>query len=176
MDFFDKLGKKASEAYKGASEKASKVAKETKFKMKINEHKSKIEEIYTEIGRNVYEKYSLQGVVGTNGVVEEKCKEIADLANQIANLNAEILKINDKKKCINCHAELEYDSEFCSKCGTKQPKEEKPEVKEAEIIMPETEIVENSVNENKNVNQEEVNENQGEHKSEDQEWQNGENN
>ena len=55
MDFFDKLGKKASETYKGAAEKTSKIAKETKLKMAINENKSKINDLYEEIGKKIYE-------------------------------------------------------------------------------------------------------------------------
>ena len=46
MEFFDKLTKKATETYKGAAEKTSKLAKEAKLKMKINENKSKIKDIY----------------------------------------------------------------------------------------------------------------------------------
>ena len=37
MEFFDKLGKKASEAYKVTADKTSKIAKETKLKFKIGE-------------------------------------------------------------------------------------------------------------------------------------------
>ena len=55
MDFWDKLTKKASETYKGASEKTGKIAKEAKLKLKINENKSKIEDLYTEIGKKVYQ-------------------------------------------------------------------------------------------------------------------------
>ena len=35
MEFFDKLGKKASEAYKMTADKTGKIAKETKIKLKI---------------------------------------------------------------------------------------------------------------------------------------------
>ena len=58
MEFFDKLTKKASETYKGAAEKTSKLAKEAKLKLKINENKSKINDIYQEIGRKVYQKHT----------------------------------------------------------------------------------------------------------------------
>ena len=37
MEFFDKLGKKASETYKEAAQRTSKLAKETKLKMLIND-------------------------------------------------------------------------------------------------------------------------------------------
>ena len=42
MEFFDKLGKKASEAYKVTADKTGKIAKETKIKFKIGELKTQI--------------------------------------------------------------------------------------------------------------------------------------
>ena len=45
MDFFDKLGKKASEAYKVTADKTGKLAKEAKLRMKMNELKSQINDI-----------------------------------------------------------------------------------------------------------------------------------
>ena len=63
MEFFDKLTKKASETYKGAAEKTSKLAKEAKLKLKINENKSKINDLYQEIGKKVYQKHTETGDV-----------------------------------------------------------------------------------------------------------------
>ena len=57
MEFFDKLGKKASEAYKMTADKTGKIAKETKMKFKIGELRSQINDIYEEIGKKVYEKH-----------------------------------------------------------------------------------------------------------------------
>ena len=57
MDFFDKLGKKASEAYKVTADKTGKLAKEAKIRMKINEMKGQIKDIYVEIGKKGYEKH-----------------------------------------------------------------------------------------------------------------------
>ena len=57
MEFFDKLSKKASDTYKGAAEKTGKLAKETKLKIKINDNKSKINVLYQEIGKKVYQKH-----------------------------------------------------------------------------------------------------------------------
>ena len=61
MEFFEKLGKKASETYKTAAEKTNKIASDTKLKAKINDCKSKIKDVYTEIGKKVYQKYALDG-------------------------------------------------------------------------------------------------------------------
>ena len=57
MDFFDKLGKKASQTCKATAEKTGKIAKETKLKVKMNELKSEVEDIYEEIGKKVYRKH-----------------------------------------------------------------------------------------------------------------------
>ena len=46
MEFFDKLGKKASEAYKVTADKTGKLAKEAKLRMKVADLKSQINEIY----------------------------------------------------------------------------------------------------------------------------------
>ena len=57
MEFFDKLGKKASEAYKITADKTGKIAKETKMKLKISELRTQVNDIYEEIGKKVYEKH-----------------------------------------------------------------------------------------------------------------------
>ena len=57
MEFFDKIGKKASEAYKITADKTGKIAKETKLKLKMGDLKGQINDLYEEIGKKVYEKH-----------------------------------------------------------------------------------------------------------------------
>ena len=38
MEIFDKIGKKASEAYKMTADKTGKIAKETKLKLRMNDY------------------------------------------------------------------------------------------------------------------------------------------
>ena len=57
MGFFDTLGKKATEAYNVTTKKTGELAKEAKLRMKINENKSNINDLYKEIGKKVYEKH-----------------------------------------------------------------------------------------------------------------------
>ena len=52
--------------------------------------------------------------------------------------------LKNKKLCTKCHAELELDAIFCSKCGERQP--------EVEVL--EAEVVENAENKDKNENTE----------------------
>ena len=63
--------------------------------------------------------------------------------------------------CVNCGVELEIESEFCSKCGSKQPKIEKVEIKKEEPTgAKETEVIEvnNVTPETENITNESSNE------------------
>ena len=51
MGFFNELGKKTSEA-------TNKITKETKLRLKMGDNKNKINNIYQEIGKKVYEKHA----------------------------------------------------------------------------------------------------------------------
>ena len=145
MDFFDKLGKKATEAYKVTADKTGKIAKETKLKFKMGELKSKIEDIYEEIGKKVYEKHVQKEEISTNDVLEE-CKQIDEISNEIEKIRQECLELKDKKQCPKCFKEIERSMKFCPECGTKQEQEvakeveilEKSEVKEETSTMEET--------------------------------------
>ncbi len=55
MEILNQIGKKASEAYKITADKTGKIAKETKLKLKMSDLKSKVNGLYEEIGKRVYE-------------------------------------------------------------------------------------------------------------------------
>ena len=130
MDFFDKLGKKASEAYKVTADKTGKIAKETKLKFKMGELKSKIEDIYEEIGKKVYEKHVKKEEISINELLEE-CKQIDEMSNEIEKIRQECLELKDKKQCPKCFKEIDKNMKFCPECGAKQEEEE---VKEVEVL------------------------------------------
>lgn len=131
MGFFDNLGKKASRAYDVTAEKTSKIAKEAKLRMKINENKSDINDIYKEIGKKVYEKHVREENIDIKTELEEECTKIDVLSAEIETCLKTILELKEKKQCENCHAEIDLDNTFCPKCGAKQPE---IEVKEAEVV------------------------------------------
>ena len=131
MGFFDNLGKKASKAYDATAEKTSKIAKEAKLRMKINENKSDIKDIYKEIGKKVYEKHVREENIDIKTELEEECTKIDVLSAEIETCLKSILELKEKKQCENCHAEIELDNTYCPKCGAKQPE---IEVKEAEVV------------------------------------------
>lgn len=124
MGFFDNLGKKASRAYDATAEKTGKLAKEAKFRMKINENKSDINDLYKEIGRKVYEKHVREENIDIKAELEEECTKIDVLSAEIETCLKSILELKDKRQCEKCHAEIDLSNEFCPKCGAKQPKAE----------------------------------------------------
>ena len=131
MGFFDNLGKKASAAYDATAEKTSKLAKEAKLRMKINENKSEIADIYKEIGKKVYEKHIREENIDIKSELEEECTKLDVLSAEIETCLKSILELKEKKQCEQCHTEIDLDATFCPKCGAKQPE---IEVREAEVV------------------------------------------
>lgn len=154
MDFFNKLGKKASETYQVTKEKAVNLSEELKLKGKISDLKNKIEDRYYEIGKIVYNEVKDGKDVSKDEVIT-KCNEISSFKDEISKLEADILAIKKVKKCSKCGEEIEADASFCSKCGTEQPKVEKVEIKEEPEQTKEAEVIEiNSVEEKSEENNE----------------------
>ena len=116
MGFFSDLGRKTSET-------TGKIARETKLKMKMNENKGKITDIYEEIGKKVYEKHVREENIDIKADLEEECKKLDELSKEIEEARIEILKLNQKKLCSKCSAEIENGALFCPKCGEKQEQE-----------------------------------------------------
>lgn len=133
MEFFEKLGKKATETFNSAAEKTNKIASETKIKLKINDCKSKIKDVYQDIGKIVYQKFVLDGKLDVKEDIEEQLSKISELTNQIEEYEKQILDLSDMKQCVNCKNKIEKNAKFCPECGTEQP----------EIVVHEVEVVDN---------------------------------
>ena len=159
MEFFDMIGKKASEAYKITADKTGKLAKETKLKIRMGEIKAQTNEIYQEIGKKVYEKHVREEDISIKEELEEECTKLDVLSDEMDSLLNQCLELRDKKQCPNCFAKIDKEMNYCPNCGVKQEKEE---VSEEELTddeeVKEVEIIETSENENKeNNNEEETN-------------------
>ena len=150
MGFFDNLGKKASAAYDATAEKTSKIAKEAKLRMKMNENKSEINNIYKEIGKKVYEKHVANENIDIKTELEEECTKIDVLSAEIETCLKSILELKEKKQCEQCHTEIDLDATFCPKCGAKQPE---IEVKEAEVVGVDVENDDNNDNNNNDADE-----------------------
>lgn len=157
MDFFNKLGKKASETYQVTKEKTVKFSEEVKLKGKISDAKNKITALYEEIGEHVYNQFKTNTEEGKEEITT-KCEEISKQFDEIAKLEADILALKEVKKCIECGTEINRKDDFCSKCGKEQPKQEdKTEVKQESEIQ---EVQDAEVTEIKDVPDNDENTNQ----------------
>ena len=132
MEIFEKIGEVASQTYKYTTEKADKIARETKLKMKMNENKSKIEDLYNEIGEAVYRRHIATTKENFDEEIQNACEEIDKISKEIEQQNNELLNLKDRKQCPNCHEKIEKEAKYCSNCGMEQnqePKETDKEVK-----------------------------------------------
>lgn len=125
MNFLDKITQISSQTYKYTTEKTSKIAKIAKLKTVMNEDKQKIDDLYNEIGKEVYENHVREEKIDIVSKIEEVCKEIDAYADEIDLTRKELLKLKDLKQCKKCSYEMELDFKFCPSCGAKQDEENK---------------------------------------------------
>ena len=130
MEFFNKIGDIASKTYKNASQKTGEIAKEAKIKMKMNENKSKINDLYEEIGKIVYQKHIHGEDVKSEEDLNTYCNQIDELSKEIEKCQEEVLSLKNKRICENCYAEIELSSKYCPHCGFEQAEEKKEDIKE----------------------------------------------
>ena len=97
MDFFDKLGKKASEAYKVTADKTGKIAKEAKLKMKMADLKSQANDIYEEIGKKVYEKHVREEELDIKKDLEEECTKLDVISDEIDSILKRMHRLKRQK-------------------------------------------------------------------------------
>lgn len=153
MEFFDKLGKKASEAYKITADKTGRMAKETRLKIKMNELKSEVSDLYEEIGKKVYEKHVTEEEISINRDLEAECTKIDVLSDEIERILQECLNLKDKKQCQNCYKQIEKQDNYCPNCGQKQNEIDSKDLEALEKLQ-KTNITENNKNEKRIVEEE----------------------
>ncbi len=129
MSCLDKSKETVMNTCKITVNKTNKIAQRAKLKMRINEYKNKIEDIYNSIGKKVYEKHVREEDIDIEEYLEDECKRIDKLSKEIENAIEHILILKDMKKCPECFSEIMIQYNFCPNCGKKQyntkPREEK---------------------------------------------------
>ncbi len=126
-EVFDKLKEHASKAKDGALKltktvigKTNNVVSQTKLKFAISETEDKIKEIYSEIGKSIYDSYKTDG--NTDGKLSEKCRKIDALMLEAAELKEQLAELKETVKCSDCGAYNHSEDVYCSKCGKKLEK------------------------------------------------------
>ena len=95
--------------------KTNNIVNQTKLKFSISETKSKIKDIYTEIGKSVYENYKSTGEVIDD--MEEKFAKIDAMTEEVNELKEQLYQLKENVKCPKCGAYNHSDDVYCSKCG-----------------------------------------------------------
>lgn len=145
MGFFDNLSKKATETYKNTTEKTNKIAKEMKLKAAISDRKTKIQNMYTEIGKKVYEKHIREENIDIEAELADEYGQIDALSKEIEDMNTEIRALKDIRLCKTCAAEIAFEAKFCPKCGAAQ---ENIEIKTEVKVEPAEDTTKQSTEEN----------------------------
>ncbi len=145
MGIFNEIGKKTSEATK-------KITMSTKLKFEINDGKNKISDLYEEIGKKVYQSHINEEGISIKDDLQEECEKIDSISKEIEIARKKILKLNNKKQCPKCYAEIEKDALFCSKCGHKL---ENVDIAKKEEVSTPKETNENKIEDETETNNEE---------------------
>ena len=117
MDFLENLGKRVGEAAQAVAKKSGGLVEITKLTVNINSEEDRIQKLYTQIGKSIFEKYSVSGV--TEHEAREFCETIKLHEQNIKALRVKIAEIKGTKQCVGCGTDMEKTQMFCSKCGAK---------------------------------------------------------
>ena len=120
MDFLNKLKNAANKTYKSASQKTGEFAKEAKLKMKMNENRAKIKDLYEEIGKIIYQKHIHGEEVKIKEDLNTYCSQIDEISKEQEKLQEELLALKNKRICENCYTEIELGVKYCPHCGFEQ--------------------------------------------------------
>ncbi len=120
MGFLDGVKKKGTEISNNLQESINKQQKISTLKKTITENNSKIEGTFSEIGKKVYEKKTMDEEIMT--YISDKIEEIDKMKAENEELEKEQLVLKNKKRCPNCGSEVDINATFCPQCGKEQEK------------------------------------------------------
>ena len=111
MAFLDNMIETLTSAGRDVSQKAKEVSNIAKLKMDIKSKQAALDKQYIELGKHYYEM-NKEGEVDNAGIAN-----VSTLTNEIAALQAEILKIQGACVSPQCGMTLPEGTAFCSQCG-----------------------------------------------------------
>ncbi len=117
MGFFDDVVGKAKNAVNVMGKNAGNLVDSSKLKFHAAELKGDIQKSYEALGKLIYEA-NKNGTDATEAT-SQAVTAIDELYEQMAAIEAQLLKLNNKIVCSNCGEKSENSASFCPKCGTK---------------------------------------------------------
>ncbi|MEA4827380.1 MAG: zinc-ribbon domain-containing protein [Clostridium sp.] len=132
VDTASTVAQSAKESSAVVAKKSGELIEISKLTVSINSNESKMKDLYSEIGKKVFEKHENGQYIDPELV--ENCNEILALKTSINEMKQNVNEIRNKKICTNCDTSLSEDTAFCPKCGNKI---DSLSFDEVEIIDPE---------------------------------------
>lgn len=123
MDFFEKMGKRISDASQNVAQQTKGLAETTKLNSAISKTEKQIAQLISVLGQTYYENHK-------NDPSAEGLDTIAQINTLYAEIEANREKIKQIKgitKCANCGTELPAGASFCNVCGTQVTPPAQPE-------------------------------------------------
>ncbi len=117
MAFLENFGRKVGEAAQAAAKKSGELVEITKLNVNINTEEDKIQKLYAQIGKSVYEKFRQSGT--TEDHIKEACEAITVHEQNIKSIKEKIAEVKGTKTCTACGSDMERTQLFCSKCGAR---------------------------------------------------------
>ncbi len=115
MNFdFMKIKKEVAKTAIKAKKASANMVETAKYKFKLSEIKSDINEKYMQIGKLVYNSDEAEDIADK---LQALCDEITSLKNSAQDIQATIDDMFNKKACSNCSTYVDKDFDFCPKCG-----------------------------------------------------------
>jgi len=114
MAIFNELGKKLSQTTQNAVKGTKDLAEIARLNSQISQEQNTINDFYMQIGKKYYE---LNHAAVTDEDFAPACASITVSIAKIAELQYEIQKIKNIKKCSGCGTEIAMDLAFCGTCG-----------------------------------------------------------
>jgi len=115
MGFIDDISKKISKGTRIIGQKSGEVFEVTKVKLDIASERDKLEKLYEDIGKMVYEIHK-EGSMEIPDI-SDKCRLIDEVQYKIKSLNRKIVQIKGGSLCKKCGEVVSPTQRYCQHCG-----------------------------------------------------------
>lgn len=120
MDFFERIGRKITDAGQGVAQQTRNLTETTRLNGKIAENKKQMSQLLFEMGQDYYKKHRKE----TDNEEQEYIDRVNALFREIVKCQKEIERIKTADVCKVCGSRIVEGSSFCMSCGTRLDAEE----------------------------------------------------
>ena len=129
MDFFSEIGKKVSNAAKNVQKRTSEVVETSRLNGEMRSLRDQRDRLFTRIGELVYKARNSEVDLTQ---VDDAMDQIDLLNARLEELQAQIDKLSQQKRCPACGSVVSAEARFCPSCGERLPEPEPEKAPEPE--------------------------------------------